>query len=58
MYELENILEILENLVNTKRKRHLTGGILISLAALFGGLAATALTIGKTEERNDDEDEY
>jgi hypothetical protein len=54
MYQLESILEVIEEILNTKRKRHITGGILISLAALFGGLAATALTIRPEEKENDD----
>lgn len=56
MYELENFLAMIDDILNTKRKRHITGGILISLAALFGGLAVTALTI-RPEERENDEDE-
>lgn len=55
MYELENFLNIVSELLSTQRRRHITGGILISLAALFGGLAVTALTIKPEERENDDE---
>lgn len=59
MYDIENFLNLLDEILNTKRKRHITGGILISLAALFGGLAATALTIRPEEnEKENDYDEY
>ena len=54
MYELENFLSLVDDILNTKRKRHIVGGILISLSALFGGLAATALSI-RPEKENDDE---
>lgn len=57
MYELENFLAMLDELLHTKRRRHITGGILISLSALFGGLAITALTI-RPEEKENEEDEY
>ena len=57
MYELENLLSMIDDILNTKRKRHITGGILISLAALFGGLAATALSI-RPEEKEEDTDLY
>ena len=55
MYELENVLTIVNELLSTPRRRHITGGILISLAALFGGLAVTALTIKPEEKENDNE---
>jgi hypothetical protein len=32
-------------MLDTKRKRHVIGGILLSAAFLFGGLAVTAMTI-------------
>lgn len=35
----------LDNLLDTPRKRHIIGGILLSASALFGGLAVTVLTI-------------
>lgn len=40
---------MLEYSLNTKRKRHIAGGILMSISLLFGGLAATIMTI-KTED--------
>lgn len=35
----------LDNMLDTKRKRHIIGGMLLSASALFGGLAITVLTI-------------
>ena len=50
---LENFITVLDYILSTNRKRHITGGILLSLSALFGGLAVTAITI---TTRKDDTD--
>lgn len=50
MDRLEGILSMLDYSLNTKRKRHLAGGILMSVSLLFGGLAITIITV-KTEEQ-------
>lgn len=57
MDRLERILTMLEYSINTKRKKHLAGGILLSVSMLFGGLAATVLTL-KMEEDNNGQDQY
>jgi hypothetical protein len=57
MDRLERILTMLEYSINTKRKKHLAGGILLSVSMLFGGLAATVLTL-KMEENNDEQERY
>lgn len=49
---LENIISVLDYVLDTKRKRHITGGILLSVSFLFGGLAITVMTI------KNEEDEY
>lgn len=49
MNKLEAILATLEYSLSTKRKRHIAGGILLSVAVLFGGLAFTVITL-KTED--------
>ena len=51
MDRLEAILSTLELALNTKRKRHIAGGVLISVSLLFGGLAFTVMSI-KTEEND------
>ena len=48
MEGLDNIIYI-DEMLDTKRKRHITGGILLSISALFGGLAITVMSIGKEE---------
>ena len=46
---IEGFISALDYILNTKRKRHITGGILLSVSMLFGGLAITVMTI-KNEE--------
>lgn len=42
---LDAFIFSLDSMLDTKRKRHIIGGILLSASALFGGLAVTVLTI-------------
>ena len=44
MYDVERVLSVLDNMLDTERKRHITGGILLSISMLFGGLALTVMT--------------
>lgn len=45
MHEVNNTVDAIEIMLDTPRKRHIVGGVLISLAFMLGGLAITALTI-------------
>lgn len=49
MHRLETILAMLERSLDSKKKRHIAGGILLSVSVLFGGLAATILTLHSEE---------
>lgn len=51
MERLEALLSMLDYSLNTKKKRHIAGGVLVSVSLLFGGLALTVLTL-KTEENS------
>lgn len=42
---LDAFIFSLDNMLDTKRKRHIICGILLSASALFGGLAVTVFTI-------------
>ena len=53
MEGLEQAISALDYILNTKRKRHITGGILVSISMLFGGLALTVMTIKKEEKDNE-----
>ena len=54
MNRLEGVMASLEYMLNSKKKRHIMGGILMSASLLFAGLAFTIITL-KQEENNKDE---
>lgn len=54
MEGFENMISMLDYVLDTKRKRHITGGILLSAALLFGGLAMTVMSIKDEEEGSDE----
>ncbi|MCM1525379.1 MAG: histidine kinase [Ruminococcus sp.] len=43
----EEFIEMLDISLDTKRKRHIIGGMLMSVSLLFGGLALTAMTLDR-----------
>jgi len=51
--QLENFICSVDYMLNTKRKRHITGGILLSISMLLGGLALTVMTIKNGECNNE-----
>lgn len=53
MDDFRDVVSMLDFVTNTKRKKHIIGGILLSISMLFGGLAFTAMTIN-VEEREDE----
>lgn len=50
---LENLITMLDYVLDTKRKRHIMGGILLSVSLLFGGMAITVMTIQNEEKDNE-----
>lgn len=46
---------MIDHSLNTKKKRHIAGGILMSVSLLFGGLAMTVLSMRSepNEDQND-----
>ena len=52
MDRFEGIIYMLDQSLNTRRKRHIAGGILMSISFLFGGLAITIMTI-KSEDNDE-----
>lgn len=48
-----NFISMMDYILDTKRKRHITGGILLSASLLFSGLALAVMTI----QNEEDEDE-
>ena len=47
---LDNLLTTLDYILNSKRKRHIVGGILISMSTLFTGLAITVMSIKEDDD--------
>lgn len=52
MERIEDFLSILDYTLNTKKKKHIVGGILMSVSLLFGGLAVTVISL-KMEDEDD-----
>lgn len=51
MDNLDSLVEMLNYILSNKRKRHIVGGILLSISVMFGGLAITAMTLkGESNE--------
>lgn len=50
MHKLEGMIASLDYLLVTPRKRHITGGILISVSLLFAGLAITVISLRSEED--------
>ncbi|MCM1578803.1 MAG: histidine kinase [Ruminococcus sp.] len=46
----EDFITMLDFTLDTKRKRHIVGGMLMSISLLFGGLALTAITLNREEK--------
>lgn len=56
MFEhLDSLLMMLDCTLNSKRKRHIVGGTLMSISLLFGGLSLTIMTI---KDQDDKEETY
>ena len=51
MYRFEEIVSVIDHALDTRTKRHIAGGILLSVSLFFGGLAITIMTV-KSEEDN------
>lgn len=52
-----NLISMLDYVLNTRRRRHITGGVLLSVSLLFGGLALTAITLQTDTDEEEEDDE-
>ena len=50
---LNDIISMLDYVLDTNKKRHIVGGILLSASLLFGGLAVTVFTIKSEDDDNE-----
>ena len=53
MDRLEEAMSTLLHLTGDKKKRHIIGGVLLSVSLLFGGLAMTVMSIKNEEKGNE-----
>lgn len=53
MDRLEAILSTLDHSLNTSKKRHIIGGVLMSVSLLFGGLALTVISFKEKEIKHE-----
>lgn len=58
MEGLANIISMLDYVLDSPRKRHITGGLLLSASMLFGSLALTVFTLKNDEITVEEESEY
>ena len=54
MEKLDWIITAIDSALDSKKKRHIAGGILMSVSLLFGGLAFTVVT-WRTEDNIDEQ---
>lgn len=50
MERIKRFVLTIEHLINTKRKKHIVGGLLLSLSIFLAGLALTVMTTKIEEE--------
>lgn len=53
MIDLENLVTMIDYTLDSTRKRHIVGGILLSISFLFGGLALTTMTLRTEGDKNE-----
>ena len=53
MEHFDNFMYIIDSTLETSRKKHLIGGILMSVSLLFSGLAITVMTVKKEDILNE-----
>ena len=56
MDRLEATLSIIDYAFSNRKRRHVIGGVLMSISLLFGGLAITVISL--KEEKRDDEQRF
>ena len=53
MLEINSLVQTIDDMLDSPRKRHIIGGVLLSISMLFGGLALTAMTLKKESDYNE-----
>ena len=55
MERIGHLLTMIDHILDTKKKRHIAGGLLLGTSLFFGTLAVTVLTL---KGEDDDEERY
>ncbi len=55
MEKIETFAEIIEYVTRSKKRKHFVGGLLMSAAFFFAGLAITTFTLSLDEEEEKEE---
>lgn len=50
MDKFTNIIFILDDVLSENRRKHILGGVLLSVSMFFGGIAFTVMTIRNEED--------
>ena len=50
MDRITGLMDMLDYIMETKRKRHVIGGLLLSVSMFFGGIAITVMTVKDKED--------
>lgn len=53
MDRLEAMISMIDHSLGTSKKRHIVGGVLMSISLLFGGLAITVMTFKEKENKDE-----
>lgn len=56
VHRLEAVLSIVDYAFSDRKRRHVIGGVLMSISLLFGGLAITVISL--KEDNRDDEQRF
>lgn len=50
MNGFDYMIAVIDHILKSKRKRHIVGGMLLSVSMMFSGLAITAMTLNPEDE--------
>lgn len=51
MDKFDMMVSVIDQTLNTREKRHIVGGVLMSVSLLFGGLAITVMSLHNNETK-------
>lgn len=57
MERIENLINVIDYIISSKRRRHLAGGLLLGLSSFFGVIAITAMTLSIEDEGKENEED-